>query len=459
MVAMIAMILLFGTINIVISYNYVVRTAMEEMVKKEKVIIGMLEKQLGGMVLARDFVSVNRMIGAVKRQDDDILYIVAYDHGGRIIGHTFEDNRVPRFLLKTPGAEPEHLFDAKRLLYVRQMATPIWGGGLGTVALGMHEGSVLLKSSRVNYVMSGMVVLFLLLGIVGAMIFSHYISDPIQQILKGYAAFAPGSPMPVIRTKLNDEMRLLAEGFTRMMERINEADRESKVTQIKIIETEKLAGMGTLAASLAHEINNPIAGIQACIRRLQKSKTSGAKEQEYLTLIQEATEHVRIVVQDLLKYANHADHRKENADLRAVVEDAVKFVQPRLNKSDIRIHSGVPAEPCPFHCLRAHLVQVVMNGIINALDAIGAEGNIWIDLSRDQGRYILTVRDDGSGLSPDAASKAFEPFFTTKGTKGTGLGLYVCHNIVKANRGEIALRGRPGGGAELEVILPTERTE
>lgn len=454
MVSMVAMILLFGAINMALSYNFVVGAVREQMRKKEELILGMLEQQVGGMILGRDFASLRRLLAVVQGQDDDILYIVAYDPDGRIIGHTFEDNRVPRFLHAPPGKDAENLRDARRRIHVRQKAMSIWGGGLGTIVLGMHEGAILLKSRRVNYAMSGMVALFLVLGLGGALVFSHFISAPIRQILEGYAAFVPGGRMPRIRTRLNDEMRLLAEGFTRMMERINDADREFKATQTKIIETEKLAGMGTLAASLAHEINNPIAGIQACVRRLQKARPQDAKQAEYLQLIHEATEHVRTVVQDLLGYAHQADGRKETVDLRVVVAEAVRLLQPRLKKCDIHLHLKTPDLACAFHCLRANLVQVVVNGIINALEAVGDEGNIWIDLARGEGRYILTIRDDGSGLTSEVASRAFDPFYTTKGANGTGLGLYVCRNIVTANGGAISLQGSPGGGAALEVTLP-----
>jgi len=180
------------------------------------------------------------------------------------------------------------------------------------------------------------------------------------------------------------------------------------------------------------------------------------RQSEYLALISEATDHVKTVVQDLLKYAQQPDRQKAVTDLRTVVSDAVKLAQPRLNRNNIRMHVQIPEKPCTLAGVKSHLVQVVVNGIINAVDAIDRDGNIWIALRRKTGGYIITIEDDGTGLCPEASVKAFEPFFTTKGNKGTGLGLYVSFGIVKGHLGSVELRDRAGEkGAVLSISLPS----
>src|SRR3989338_9652431 len=136
---------------------------------------------------------------------------------------------------------------------------------------GVGDASATDHGRKVSLALSAMILVFLFLGMGGALVFANFISDPINKIIRGFDAFAPGGPMPRIQTPFNDELRQLSPGFPSLMERINEADRNFKEAQAKILETERLASMGTLATGLAHEINNPIAGIQMCVRRLQKS--------------------------------------------------------------------------------------------------------------------------------------------------------------------------------------------
>ena len=330
----------------------------------------------------------------------------------------------------------------------------------GRLEIEINEALAAEKAKSVEVAMSAMIAAFLVLGMGGAMVFSHYISDPIYKILKAFREFEPGGSMPKFESPWNDEMRLLSQGFQSMMERINETDRNFKQAQAKILETERLASMGTLATGLAHEINNPIAGIQMCLLRLQKSSRLDTRQSDYLSLISEATNHIKGVVSDLINYAQNSDRENYPVDLRTVIAEAAKLTQPRLNRNQIQLHLHLPEEPCVVSGVKPHLIQVLVNGLINAIDAIHRDGNIWISLNRQNGTFRIAIEDDGTGIAAETASKAFEPFFTTKGKKGTGLGLYVSFGIVKAHQGSLELMERTEGkGAVLAVTLPAESTD
>jgi signal transduction histidine kinase len=349
-----------------------------------------------------------------------------------------------------------------RLKFTLSMALLILAGGaLLCLAAGPYLRQASLAADPADrlrefeWIMAGMVLVFTCVGTAGSLVFSNFISAPIYKILKACEEFAPGGPIPAIGFSTNDELRLLAQGFHSMMERINESDRKHKATQTKILETERLASMGTLATGLAHEINNPIAGIQMCLRRLLKTRHPDPRHNEYLLLISEATDHIKCVVQDLLAYAQESDQEKTETDLRYVVADAAKLIQPRLNRNNIQLHMLVPGFPCGIPGVKSRLVQVIVNGIINSIDAIGGSGNIWISLRKAESGYAIAVEDDGPGIAPEVAAKAFEPFFTTKGKKGTGLGLYVSFGIILAHHGRIGFRPRQAGrGTLLSVELP-----
>ncbi len=460
MVSMTGTILLFGAINLYISYTFVLKTAEEEMRHKADLIAGVLQHQVAAMLQTSNLhlPSVSALIEAVKQRDPDILYILVFDPEGKIVAHAFSGNQVPPALFSVHNAgSPDRVQVGKSRVAIQQQTALLDGGRLGSLAVGVDDASALVKARKVGYAMTAMTLAFLILGLSGALLFSHFISEPIYKILQGFDAFVPGGPMPRIESPLNDELRLLARGFESMMERINETDRDYKNAHAKILETERLASMGTLATGMAHEINNPIAGIQMCVRRLQKSPRLEARQSEYLDLISEATNHIQGVVGDLLNYAQESEREEFPVDLQSVIHDAVKLVQPRLHRNNLRLHLDLPVELCMVSGVKSHLVQVIVNGVINAIDAIGRDGNIWISLGRSDGHYRIAVEDDGSGVSPEIAAKACEPFFTTKGKKGTGLGLYVSFGIVKAHHGSLELKARAGRrGSVLALTFPAE---
>ncbi len=447
---MVLTILIFGAINFSISYTFVIHSAKEHIDEKVSMVAKVLAKEISTYLAGGDFTAAENLARSAREGDPEILYISVIDAQGRNPFLTnSSENHAPRSSV---------LSNSGKSVSIREKTFPIANGKLGSLVFGINENVATGMGRQFGFIMLGMTGFFLLLGIGGSIIFSYFISAPIYKILKGFGEFVPGGPMPSIRIDVNDEMRLLAQGFQFMMERINEIDLDYKTTQSKIIETERLASMGTLATGLAHEINNPIAGIQMCLRRLQKSKNLDFRQTEYLVLISDATNHIKMVVQDLLSYAQESDRKKEKIDLRKVVMDAANLVQPRLNRNNIHYHVDLPLQSCCIQGVKNHLVHVIVNGIINSIDAIDQGGNIDVSLRGSKDSFLIAIVDDGIGIDAEVAAKAFDPFFTTKGKKGTGLGLYVSFGIVKAHKGQIELKAKPTGrGTILTIELPTEK--
>ena len=449
--SMVLTILMFGAINFCISYTFVMKSAKEHNDEKVAMVASVISKQLESLLEQGDFAGAEVLTRAVVDDDPEILFITAIDPGGNILFRAASSQEILPDRSKNP--------DTDRKLSISNRTFPIGSGWSGNLVIGIDEGAATKVGRRFGYIMLTMTGFFLVVGIGGSMIFSYFISAPIYKILKGFDQFEPGGHMPQIHIGVNDELRLLAQGFQSMMERINVIDREYKSTQMKILETERLASMGTLATGLAHEINNPIAGIQMCMRRLHKSQNLDPRQMEYLSLISDATNHIKVVVQDLLSYAQESDKKKETTDLRNVIMDAANLVQPRLHRNNIHYHVELPVNPCRIQGVKTHLVQVIVNGIINSIDAIDQGGNIWVSLCPYDENFSITIEDDGIGVTPEVVAKAFEPFYTTKGKKGTGLGLYVSFGIILAHHGKIELRQRPAGsGTILAIDFPMERT-
>jgi Signal transduction histidine kinase regulating C4-dicarboxylate transport system len=455
LISLFVLITLFGGISIYLCYSYITNAAKTDLSKKATFIIHLMGDQVLDLIMIKDYASINVLVNHYMTNDPEILYILIYDKDKNIIGHSFENGDIPEFVLSSNVSDSVGLFqDKQRGLRIRQYTTSLSHGMMGYLRVGLDESIAFNKGKRMA---SFIAMLIAFLSIPAAMIavsFSYFITYPVRRILNGLKQFMPGEALPKITILFNDEIKLLANGIQEMMQRISLMTEESKKTQLKIIETEKNASVGILASGIAHEINNPIAGIEICAYRLDRDKSLSVKDREYVQLIIEAARHIQSIVKNLLNYARQPDLQETSLDLRAAIGVAEKLVQFRLKKNNIRFEIACPQYPCIILGIKAQIIQVLVNGLLNAVDAVGQDGAITISLAERDGSYVLSIIDNGKGMTPEIKSKAFDPFFTTKGTRGTGLGLFVSYNIIKAHNGRIDLNSNSGKGACLEITLP-----
>jgi signal transduction histidine kinase len=455
LVSIIAVVLVFGGINLYIANRFVLQTAREEMEDRGQLIIFLLKEQLVNQLIFGKYAEINFLLNKLRSSSPDVYYIVVYNHQKHIVGHTFENNVIPSYLAVPPQNEGlQLLHDDKRNIYIRQLSSSLLDGKLGYIVLGLNETNLFARGNRLTAILVGMIVCFLILGIFGAYVFALLITYPINQLVDAFQKFIPGKILPQPKIVANDELMLLAKGFTEMMERVSALDRESKETQIKMMETEKLASVGVLASGIAHEINNPIASIELCLYRLKKSANKNGREKEYIESMTEATQHMKTIVRNLLDYSHHTEFKPALTDLKEVIAFALRLVEFRLQKNNIELCVETPEAPCPIIAEKAQLVQVIVNCVINAIDAVERDGRIEIRLENNEKGYSLTISDNGSGIDPAILKKIFDPFFTTKGNAGTGLGLYVSYNIVKLHNGTIFVKSTVGKGTKVLISLP-----
>lgn len=243
--------------------------------------------------------------------------------------------------------------------------------------------------------------------------------------------------------------------------RLSELERTTLVlrsTQDQLIRSEKLAGVGRLAAGVAHEIGNPLAAILGLVELLQLGSLSRNEEGEFLARIRNETERIHLIIRDLLDYARTQPKELEPhaaADLEKVVEEAVALVAPQKDLRRVtlerRVHQGDVTVRGSAH----ELTQIVVNLLLNAADAVRGEGHITIELTPHEGEVELSIVDSGPGIPEVVRDKLFDPFVTTKPAgQGTGLGLAVCSAIVERLGGSIAGDNLPQRGARFTVRLP-----
>jgi len=229
------------------------------------------------------------------------------------------------------------------------------------------------------------------------------------------------------------------------------------ITQRKALEYEamhagKLAVLGQLAAGIAHEIGNPLTSLDTRLRLLLHRRGDEAFFEESVSVLREQIERMGRIVRGVSRFARSGgDHRVE-CDLREIVEEAVRLVVLDSRAANVRITTVIPEQAVVVRGLRDQLLQVVVNLLINAVEAMPDGGNVEVRIANGSDHVSVIVRDEGAGIDYAARERLFHPFFTTK-PNGTGLGLSICHTLVSAHGGTIQLRPA-SPGAEAIVRLP-----
>jgi two-component system NtrC family sensor kinase len=227
------------------------------------------------------------------------------------------------------------------------------------------------------------------------------------------------------------------------------------------VHTEKMSSLGQLAASIAHEINNPLAGIltfaKLVIRTLEAGTPDEATRKDLvrnLSLVQRETERCSAIVRNLLDFARDRPLALREVSVNAVVEEALQLIGHQIAIQGLELErrlGPVPLALADFGQLR----QAVVNVAMNALEAMGRSGRLTISTrATPAGGVEVDISDTGPGIKPEHQKHLFEPFFTTKGEKGTGLGLAVVYGIVQRHKGEVDVRTELGRGTTFTLRLP-----
>jgi signal transduction histidine kinase len=214
----------------------------------------------------------------------------------------------------------------------------------------------------------------------------------------------------------------------------------------------RLAALGEMAAGLAHEIRNPLGGIQLYASMLSQDVADRPDSARTVQKIIGGVKRVEELVSQVLHFTREINAHPARCDVSAIVAEAVELAQAKAHGTAVSFDIAIPGSFARQIDSRL-FSQCVLNLVLNAVEALGAEGTVRIALVPiEPDKLSLVVEDDGPGIPPDVLDRIFNPFFTTK-DEGTGLGLSIVHRIVEAHNGTISATNREGGGARFEVRI------
>ena len=285
--------------------------------------------------------------------------------------------------------------------------------------------------------------------------------------------------------KRNDDVGQLGRQFNEMIQELAENRAEiERLHQFEMARAEHLATIGELAAGLAHEIRNPLAGIAGVVEVMGRELPKESSTRAVLPEVQDEIHHIQAILNDLLAYARPRPPEFHPADLNATVEQAVFLARQQVRTKPIEITLDDDKTLPRISLDPVQIQQVVLNLLLNGIQAIQGQGKIEVALRQEllqastdgksatresvgagdpmpkfagQGEWaVIRIRDTGKGIPHDSLAKIFKPFFTTR-KEGTGLGLPLAKGIVECHKGRIAVTSELGQGAQFEVWLPIAR--
>lgn len=289
----------------------------------------------------------------------------------------------------------------------------------------------------------------------------HYMFVGMQLVWKELESRLQETTSPDIQEKLRSLHKLLMLDLTIMLDsykdRYSEQIRETERSAVeeKLTRAEHLAEIGQLAASLAHEIKNPLAGISGAIQIMRETMSIDDPHRPILLEVLGQISRLDAVVKDLLFYARPTPPRKERASIDDIVIRVLHLLREEPAMQRLHIEQNNNQGQAIAYVDSLQIEQLLLNLLLNAAHASADEGVIELTLGQTEDHVQLIIKDHGAGMSAETIAHAFEAFFTTK-AKGTGLGLSICRRIVEAHGGRIKLESEINVGTTVKIDLPCQ---
>ncbi|MBI2807089.1 MAG: two-component sensor histidine kinase [Planctomycetes bacterium] len=267
-----------------------------------------------------------------------------------------------------------------------------------------------------------------------------------------WASLSLATLLKRVGERLSTVNRELKEHRAQLEARIAERTRELQEAQAHVLHQEKMAAFGLLAAGIAHEVGNPLTSISSLIQMLQR-RDQDLYTREKLTLVSGQLDRIQTTLRELVNFSRPASTARSRVAIVEVVQEALNIAKYYKRTKSRQIVTDIAPDLPAVLGVRDQLVQVMLNLILNAIDATDTGGRIFVGAEVVDQRLVIQVEDDGVGITPEHQPRLFQPYFTTK-KHGTGLGLFVTRKLIHDHGGDIDVASKPGEGARFRVQLP-----
>jgi two-component system NtrC family sensor kinase len=329
------------------------------------------------------------------------------------------------------------------------------------------------------------VSLTVLLSIFAGLFFYHSVQRPVKELMRGTGRLARGDLSCRIELTGEDELGRLAQSFNQMASalaaataelrenaenlerRVREKSEELERAFASLVQSEKMASLGRLAAVVAHEVNNPLFGMLTYARLAMKKLDGGSPDpaalrevREQLGIIAEESKRCGDIMRNLLQFARQgtnsgAQLKLEKVQPVEVLRKALNLIRHRLELQQVEIRFESPEELPSLRCDPGELQQALLVFLVNAAEVMPNGGLLTLAVEASTTDCVFRIRDSGPGIPPEVLPQIFEPFFTTKEDRHrTGLGLAIAKGIIERHGGSIAVQSEPGKGAEFFIRMP-----
>jgi signal transduction histidine kinase len=351
----------------------------------------------------------------------------------------------------------------KTLRRILEIEIPIFDRGSdskwGSVKLGLSLAGLPAEIRKIRLVLILLGAGGLLLGLLGATVLARRITRPLKHLSEGTIRIARGDFAHKIDIESTDEIGQLARRFNEMSEKLRLTLEEIETANKKLIQSEKLAQIGRMAATIAHEIRNSLTSVKLNIQKIRSSSHMDETEREHLALSEEGIGQIERFVKELLNFTRVSELQKARFSIEQILDESVKLLRDVFAQKRIvverRYAPGLPEIIVDGDRLR----QVFANVLRNSAEAVEPGGRVSLAAGRiDQDgvcRLRIRISDNGGGIAEKDWENIFEPFFTTK-PQGFGLGLANARKIVEQHKGTIRVVPKRGPGTAFEIHLPCE---
>lgn len=332
-------------------------------------------------------------------------------------------------------------------------------GGLHVVTrISVSAAYLTARQLLSDLVIIGLIIVFI--AAISAVVVSRKFTAPLESLSAAVRKIAKGDFDVKVDIKSRDEIGQLADSFNNMANELLERERSLKSAQLALVQSEKMAAVGTLSAGLAHEVKNPLSAVLGYAQLAKRKLSQPDVIKKHLDIIENETRRCNEIIGNLMQFSRQEKGEFTDVTINEVVEKSVGIVDHQLGLKNVHVNMKLAPDIPEIIGNSNQLQQVLMNLAINAQQAMEPDGGT-VDIATyfDNDNVYISVSDTGPGISEEVVEKIFEPFFTTKAAgEGTGLGLSVTYGIIRDHKGDIRVEKADSGGARFVIALPLHIT-